>query len=116
MTEHDAMQRRNYTRNGLGGVDCEVEHPVYGWVPYTLSDEEVVELKEEVADATSLSTDTLALNVREDRNRLLSETDFMLLPDYPSVPEGLLEYRQKLRDITNQAGFPSHIEWPVFPA
>lgn len=56
--------------------------------------------------------------VRAERDRLLSETDYLMMPDYP-LNEGrrqaVLAYRQLLRDITKQSGFPRDITWPEKP-
>ena len=66
-----------------------------------------------------LATDEdLAKEARKKRNKLLSETDYMLMKDYPLTEEKeqqLTEYRQALRDISLQPGFPRNIEWPVKP-
>lgn len=29
------MEYRNAQHNGLGGIDCEVNHPAFGWIPFT---------------------------------------------------------------------------------
>lgn len=50
--------------------------------------------------------------VRADRDKRISETDHMMLPDYPNKPNGLQEYRQALRDVPQQDGFPLDIVWP----
>ena len=42
--------------------------------------------------------DLLLDEMRQERNRLLSETDYTALPDFPQR-EMFLEYRQKLRDL-----------------
>lgn len=60
----------------------------------------------------------LARQVRADRNRKLEETDWYMMPDYPADPETLeliKSYRQALRDITLQSGFPRDVKWPVEP-
>lgn len=60
----------------------------------------------------------LADRARQKRDRLLSKTDFYIMPDYPITEEDLEEvkaYRQALRDVPNQDGFPRNIEWPVKP-
>lgn len=49
------------------------------------------------------------------RNELLEKSDWTQLPDVPVDKKAWASYRQKLRDITLQAGFPSSIEWPVAP-
>ena len=50
------------------------------------------------------------------RNKLLEETDSMMVSDRPNVNEQEWRtYRQELRDITLQAGFPMDIEFPIKP-
>lgn len=60
----------------------------------------------------------LAKEARERRNALIAETDFMAMPDYPLNDErkaAVLAYRQALRDVPEQAGFPRQIDWPTKP-
>jgi len=52
--------------------------------------------------------------VRNQRNRLLADTDWMALSDNTMTPEWAA-YRQALRDITAQAGFPYSVVWPAKP-
>lgn len=62
--------------------------------------------------------DELADKIRSKRNSLLAETDYLLMPDYPISKEYLekvKEYRQQLRDITKQDGFPKDAVFPDFP-
>lgn len=61
------------------------------------------------------SLEGLVQQIRAERNRRLAETDFYMLPDAPQAPEGLADYRQALRDVTNQAGFPEAVTWPAKP-
>jgi hypothetical protein len=49
------------------------------------------------------------------RNKLLLESDWTQLPDAPVNKQAWAEYRQALRDITHQTGFPTKIEWPLAP-
>lgn len=59
-----------------------------------------------------------AAEAREKRNALIAETDYMAMPDYPLNAEkkaAVLAYRQALRDVPEQAGFPRQIDWPVKP-
>lgn len=61
----------------------------------------------------------LAERIRSDRDEKLEETDFFVIPDYPSDPKDLEEvktYRQVLRDITKQSGFPKEVTWPEPPS
>lgn len=65
-----------------------------------------------------LTDEDRAKAAREKRDRLLAETDFLLMPDYPISEEALAAlkaYRQALRDVPEQAGFPNTIEWPETP-
>lgn len=60
----------------------------------------------------------LARFVRGNRDAKLSETDYLVVPDYPISEENLEEvkaYRQALRDITEQLGFPKDVIWPDVP-
>lgn len=60
----------------------------------------------------------LARRVRDERDRKLEETDWYVTPDYPADPKTLelvKSYRQALRDITLQSGFPRDVKWPVEP-
>lgn len=58
--------------------------------------------------------ETKSLDAKAKRNILLSETDFYALRDNTLTPE-MLEYRQALRDITLQDGFPENVIWPIKP-
>ena len=60
--------------------------------------------------------ESLANAVRAKRDALIKETDFHMLPDYPAPPHGIAEYRQALRDITEQPGFPHDVTWPELAA
>jgi hypothetical protein len=60
----------------------------------------------------------LASSVRSQRDAKLSTTDYLVIPDYPISPEDLeavKAYRQALRDISEQSGFPKNVQWPVEP-
>ena len=60
----------------------------------------------------------LAESIRDERDNLLEETDYYLMPDYPVNPQNLEElkvYRQALRDIPKQEGFPRVVRWPDMP-
>ena len=52
--------------------------------------------------------------VREKRNHLLSETDWMALSDVV-MTEQWATYRQQLRDVTSQQSFPYDVVWPTKP-
>jgi len=54
-------------------------------------------------------------NVRGERNRLLADCDWTQLADAPIDTAAWSIYRQKLRDLTAQSGFPWDVEWPPHP-
>jgi hypothetical protein len=55
--------------------------------------------------------------IRDKRNKLLQECDWSQGRDISDQIALLWQsYRQQLRDITNQSGFPFNIEWPTKPA
>lgn len=65
-----------------------------------------------------LTDEDRAEAARKKRDQLLSDTDYLLMPDYPleaAELEAVKTYRQSLRDVPEQAGFPSAIEWPSKP-
>lgn len=59
-------------------------------------------------------TDYAAL-ARAERNVRLSDSDWTQLADAPVDKEAWAAYRQALRDITGQEGFPLSIDWPIQP-
>jgi len=49
------------------------------------------------------------------RQKKLQESDWMMLSDTPSITTEWANYRQALRDLPTQAGFPTNITWPTKP-
>lgn len=54
--------------------------------------------------------------VRYERNEKLSACDWTQLPDASVDAAAWATYRQALRDVPQQAGFPWEITWPTEPA
>lgn len=52
---------------------------------------------------------------RVTRNRLLSQSDQMMIEDRPTDKESWKAYRQQLRDLPETEGWPNNIEWPAVP-
>jgi hypothetical protein len=86
-----------------GEVDTDqVGQPLYGneWeVSYT---------------AQNMEQATAESNVRVRRDSLLQETDWMALSDVTMSSE-MTTYRQALRDVPAQSGFPFSVTWPNKP-
>jgi len=66
---------------------------------------------EQIAERTAAKE----AEVRYDRNNRLSDCDWTQLPDAPVSPAPWATYRQELRDVTAQPGFPWDVAWPVAP-
>lgn len=64
--------------------------------------------------ALAISTPWRLKQVRQERDRLIAETDWWVLPDRNPTPEQLA-YRQALRDITNNFDPLAEIEFPPKP-
>ena len=62
----------------------------------------------------------LTIKVKAQRTLLMKNTDFYFFADSTLVDETLKQswviYRQSLRDITKQPGYPTEISWPCPPA
>jgi hypothetical protein len=56
-----------------------------------------------------------AKSVREQRNQKLKDTDWTQIADAPVDKAAWATYRQALRDVPSQAGFPWDIQWPTQP-
>lgn len=52
--------------------------------------------------------------IREIRDRLLAETDWWAVADR-TMTQAETDYRQALRDVPAQAGFPENVTWPTKP-
>jgi len=73
-----------------------------------------------IVDATTEQiterTDAKKQEVRSNRNLRLAECDWTQLSDAPVNAEEWATYRQELRDVTAQTGFPWTITWPNIPS
>ena len=64
-------------------------------------------------------TEAKANEVRQRRNELLADCDWTQLPDAPLDADAKLAwqlYRETLRMVPEQAGFPWNVEWPPLPS
>lgn len=74
------------------------------WVVRDLTAEEVASRDNAKADA-----------VRAERNAKLEASDWTQVADAPVDKAAWASYRQALRDISGQEGFPLTITWPIQP-
>jgi hypothetical protein len=65
--------------------------------------------------AQQLPESAAAGNVRGFRDAQLVKSDWTQVADAPVDKAAWATYRQALRDITQQAGFPWDVQWPTTP-
>ena len=84
-----------------------------GNVAFTAAEETARDAEE--AAWTAEADDRLAADARQERNNLLAATDWTAMADAPTQATAMTTYRQALRDITSQSGWPTTINWPTAP-
>lgn len=84
-----------------------------GVIPYTAEEEAAANAHQ--AEWEAGADDRAAEAVRTERNELLTQTDWTQVPDAPVDAEAWATYRQALRDITAQEGFPNDVTFPTKP-
>jgi hypothetical protein len=123
--------------NDSGWIDCEIEHPVHGWVPYTLdpADTDMTVNNDELLAAMASAGDVAAYvpptqaeldaakaeQVRAERDQRLLTVDAIAGNALrwaaldADTQAAWAAYRQALLDVPQQAGFPDNVTWPVKP-
>jgi len=72
-------------------------------------------MRELTADEVAQSESEKAAAIRRERNSMLSASDWTQVLDAPVDQLAWAEYRQALRDMTAQVGFPWNVVWPQEP-
>ena len=80
----------------------------------TFTDGETTAAEQETAYKAMKDAEQAA-NVRASRTQLLKDCDWTQIADSTADKTVWATYRQQLRDITGQAGFPWTIVWPTQP-
>jgi hypothetical protein len=108
------MNYRNARHIANGLIDCEIEHPVYGWIPFTCDPTDtgaafdVVSLFDAMAadhaTAAYVPPTQVELDAAQTRFRiaelkqLLASTDYVALADYDKSKPEVLAQRQAWRE------------------
>jgi len=109
--------------------DVEINHPQHGWLPYTLDPADTDNTIDNSALLALIGSNyaafvepsdaeinaALAADVRAERNAKLADSDWRASQDV-TMSDEWRTYRQLLRDVPAQAGFPSNITWPTEPS
>jgi len=131
------MNYRNAQYIDSTRIDCEIEHPVHGWIPYTLdpADTDMTVNNGDLLSAMAASgdvaayvpptqeelTEALAQAVRSERDQRLLAVDTIAgnALRWAALSEASQSewatYRQALLDVPQQSGFPHNVTWPQEP-
>ena len=124
--------------NDSGWIDCEIEHPQFGWIPYTLdpADTDMTVNNDDLLAAMSANGDVAAYvpPTQEELDAqaaaaIRAERDMKLATEVDPIAGNALrwaaltaeqqqawaDYRQALLDIPQQSGFPHNVVWPTKP-
>jgi len=81
---------------------------------YTDDDDNVVTVQDQIDAKVAADNAALEATERATRDDLLKATDHYGLSDVP-MTDAMTAYRQALRDVPQQEGFPQTITWPTKP-
>ena len=117
-------------------LDLEIEHPEFGWIPYTLHPDDTDMTVDNAQLLELIGTDfapyvpptqeeldaQAAAQVRAERDHIL-ETEVDPIVSNPlrwadmatAEQNAWSQYRTDLLNITDQAGFPHSVTWPTKP-
>ena len=131
------MNYRNAKYIDAVRIDCEIEHPDFGWIPYTLdpadadmtiNNDELLAAMKSAGDVAAYVPPTqveldaaLAAELRLQRDGLLTDVDAIagnalrwaeLSADKQTAWS---VYRKALLNVPQQSGFPNDVTWPTKP-
>jgi hypothetical protein len=81
---------------------------------FELTDQENAEYDARELAWNAGARDRLAAEIRKERNAKIAACDWRVLPDVLNGDVWKV-YRQALRDVPIQPGFPGNVVWPVEP-
>jgi len=84
-----------------------------GQIPFTPEEEAEWDAME--AEYAAGANDRAAAEIRTERDAKLTESDWTQVVDAPVDQAAWATYRQALRDIPDQAGFTTEVNWPTEP-
>ena len=124
--------------NDNGWIDCEIEHPQFGWIPYTLdpADTDMTVNNDELLANMAKRGDVGAyipptqdeldaaasVAIRSERNRKLAREVDPIAGNAlrwaelnADQQQAWANYRQGLLDVPSQPNFPHSVDWPIKP-
>jgi hypothetical protein len=130
------MNYRNPVFIENGWIDCEIEHPVHGWTPFTCDPNDTgaqfdtaalfAKMQPHAAPYVPPTQEELdamaAAGIRAERDyRLATEVDpiagnaLRWATLTAEQRQAWADYRQALLDVPQQASFPHDVVWPTKP-
>lgn len=132
------MEYRNPQMLANGWIDCEINHPDYGWIPFTCDKSDTGALFDTAELHARMEADPALLpyvpptqeeldaqaaaSIRAERNlRLARDVDpiagnaLRWAALTAEQQQAWADYRQALLDVPQQEGFPHNVSWPVKP-
>ena len=122
--------RRDNPNTSFPKVPSDALLAYWGVYPYTVQDQPTVDYMTQTLTPTALtevdgawtqgwevsnlSVEDAGRNIRSHRDNLLQKTDWMAMSDNTMSP-AWITYRQALRDVTAQEGYPYSVIWPTKP-
>ena len=132
------MEYRNAKYLDGARIDCEINHPTFGWIPFTCDPTDTGAAFDVVALYAAMAADSATASyvpptqaeldaaqaeiVRNDRDGILRNVVDPLVSN-PLRWGGMTAeqqaawttYRQALLDVPQQSGFPNSVVWPTKP-
>ena len=120
-----------------GSIDCEINHPEFGWIPYTLRDDDAdttinnSDLKTILgSNIAAYGTPTQAELDAEAAQSVRGVRDDKLADEVDPIAGNTLrwsdltdeqraawaQYRTDLLNVPQQDGFPNSVTWPTKPS
>ena len=117
---------RNAAYNWSGGVDCEINHPDFGWIPHTVDPANNWDLSK-LDIAPYAPTPLTAHDVRLEARRRIDATDLSWMVERAAtggkaVPQAISDYAATVRAASNAmesdppADYRDNRHWPKPPA
>lgn len=133
------MNYRNAKYIDSTRIDCEIEHPVHGWIPYTLDPADtdmtidnnvLLEAMASAGDVAAYVPPTQAELDEAAAQAVRATRDMKLSTEVDPIAGNALRwaaldadtqaawaaYRQALLDVPEQSGFPDNVTWPEVPS
>jgi hypothetical protein len=95
--------------------DVDAQRWSQGWMVRELTAEELLQRNTKRDEELLQRNITQTNAVRVARNNMLKDSDWTQLADSPADKTAWAVYRQALRDVTAQVGFPWTVTWPDAP-